>query len=264
MRTALHQPIGVFDAGIGSYAIVQEIHRHYPQQDILYLADRASFPYGAKTRDALKASVNRAITRLTDLGACTVVLASNAPSVMVLDDIRKEHTTPIFGVLPPAQQALEQSASGVVAILGVDSLINSAEIRRYVDSETQGAPIALVNASPLVQLVENGRFLSDPAATQVAMDAFMHTLCKDFPGLDTCTLSSTHLPWLRVFFERAAPDIYFLDPAKTLMPALRPFISSGIGATVCLATESEQLPVSGLQNMLKRLGVNLMPQLISL
>ncbi|WP_280570224.1 hypothetical protein [Chromohalobacter sp. 296-RDG] len=49
----LNHPIAVFDAGIGSYAIVAEIHRQLPNQDIIYLADRASFPYGDKSPDAL-------------------------------------------------------------------------------------------------------------------------------------------------------------------------------------------------------------------
>ena len=49
----MHKPIAVFDAGIGSYAIVAEIQKQLPKQDIIYFADRASFPYGNKKRDQL-------------------------------------------------------------------------------------------------------------------------------------------------------------------------------------------------------------------
>jgi glutamate racemase len=44
-----HKPIAVFDAGIGSYSAVATIRNRFPQQDIIYFADRASFPYGAKS-----------------------------------------------------------------------------------------------------------------------------------------------------------------------------------------------------------------------
>ncbi|WP_242495094.1 hypothetical protein [Salinicola tamaricis] len=46
-ESALNRPIAVFDAGIGSYAIVAEIQRRLPRQDVIYFA-RASFPYGSK------------------------------------------------------------------------------------------------------------------------------------------------------------------------------------------------------------------------
>jgi len=70
----LHRPIGIFDAGIGSYAIVERVRAHFPMQDILYFADRASFPYGAKTPGELLASVKSATEYLGNEGCVAVVL----------------------------------------------------------------------------------------------------------------------------------------------------------------------------------------------
>ena len=36
----MNKPIAVFDAGLGSYAIVEAIKKAYPQQDIIYFADK--------------------------------------------------------------------------------------------------------------------------------------------------------------------------------------------------------------------------------
>ena len=47
----MNKAIAVFDAGLGSYAIVEAIKKAYPKQDIIYFADRKSFPYGTKTTD---------------------------------------------------------------------------------------------------------------------------------------------------------------------------------------------------------------------
>ncbi|MFT4266006.1 MAG: aspartate/glutamate racemase family protein [Xenophilus sp.] len=258
----LHRPIGVFDAGIGSYGIVQVIRRHHPRQDILYFADRASFPYGAKSRPALAACVGAAIGTLARFGAAAVVLASNAPSVMVLDDIAAAQPVPVLGVYPPVAQALATSRSGVVAVLGVQSLVQSREIRDHVEREGGGRAVALVNASALVQRVEDGSFLSDPAGTQGAVDAFVARLRRELPGLDTCTLSSTHLPWLAPFFHAAAPDITFLDPAEALIARLQPHASAGRGATVCLATETPEFPLADLRRMFGLLAVDIEPHLI--
>lgn len=258
----LRAPIGVFDAGIGSYGMVQVIRQHFPQQDILYLADRASFPYGAKSRAELARVVTRAIKALAARGARAVVLASNAPSVVVLEEIAPGLDLPVLGVYPPVAQALRRTRSGQVAVLGVQSLVQSPEILAYVQCQAQGRPVALVNASPLVALVEDGSFLSRPDSTQARVSAFMDQLLRDRPGTDVCTLSSTHLPWLQRYFEAAAPHLQFLDPAQELVPQLQPHCSQGSGATVCLATASSALPLEGLAQMLCLLGVDLQPQLI--
>jgi len=259
---SLRAPIGVFDAGIGSYGIAQLIQHHYPSQDILYFADRASFPYGAKTKAELTVCVSRAIARLAGMGAVAVVLASNAPSVMVLEEIRHAQPVPVLGIYPPVSLALATSRTGQVAVMGVESLVRSPEIRSYVAREADGRHVHLVNASALVQLVEEGTFLSDRPATLEAVRSFLEELRQAVPGLDVCTLSSTHLPWLTPLFQEAAPDITFLDPAESLIPQLRPYATQGSGRMICIATESPSMPLSGLQHMLDRLGVSLEPRLV--
>ena len=83
----MNKAIAVFDAGLGSYAIVEAIKKAYPQQDIIYFADRKSFPYGTKTTDELKTIIEDSVDFLLKKGASFIVLASNAPSITVLDKI---------------------------------------------------------------------------------------------------------------------------------------------------------------------------------
>lgn len=260
---SLRRPVGVFDAGLGSYAVVQLIQQQYPWQDVIYLADRASFPYGGQSTAALGRSVGAAIGQLAQWGACAVVLASNAPSVMVLGALRPHLPVPVLGVYPPVQQALAASRSGQVALLGVTSLASSPQMAAYVQQQAAGRAVQVVNASALVELVESGAFLADAAGTQAQVSAFMQALLARCPGLDVCTLSSTHLPWLRPFFERAAPAVRFIDPARPVVQSLAallpPAPASGAapGRVVCMATESPACPLAGLQEMLARLGVPL-------
>lgn len=260
----LEQPIGIFDAGIGSYAMVERVRSRYPSQDLLYLADRASFPYGSKSKDELTACVEATIRYLLRAGCRAVVLASNAPSVLVLPELQERLPLPVLGIYPPVVSALRTSKTGQVAVLGVASLIDSPEIRSYVHGQAGERPIGLVNASCLVAMVEDGTFLSDPNRIREAVSGFMKRCRHDFPGLDVCTLSSTHLPWLLPHFEEAAPDISFLDPIDEVLPFLEPFLSNGSGTTVCLATESPDYPLEGLSRMLERLGVPLRPEPIRL
>ena len=252
----LLSPIGVFDAGVGSYAVVQRLRRQFPLQDIIYLADRASFPYGAKSPGELLACVEAAVGCLASLGCRAVVLASNAPSVMVLEKLQQRVPLPVVGITPPISSALSISHSKRVAVLAVASLVASSEMARHVSRQAEGCSVELVNASPLVELVEDGTFLSNPVRTEYEVRDFMCVCRENYPELDVCSLSSTHLPWLRSYFEVAAPEIIFLDPADEAVRAIEPFLSLGSGATVCLATESDSHPLEGLVEILRRLGVN--------
>lgn len=253
----LNDPVAVFDAGIGSYALVDLIRRSQPQRDIIYFADRASFPYGAKSRDQLLSIMRLTIHYLTGLGVQTIVLASNAPSVMVLDTLKSEFSVPVYGVAPPVQAALAVSRSGKIAIMGVRSMIESEELARFVQTQTDRPnDVALINASAIVELVENGAFLRRPDETAQKVTAFCDGIAASHPLIDTLTLSSTHLPWLRSFFEQARPDWRFLDPADDVIAAL-PHPESGSGRTIALVTESETYPVSGFRHMLEILQVDL-------
>lgn len=253
----LVDPVGVFDAGIGSYAMVDLIRRRQPQRDILYFADRASFPYGAKTRYELLAITRRTVRYLAGLGAGSVVLASNAPSIMVLDELKSSFDLPVHGVAPPVRAALAASRSGRIAVMGVRSMIESAELLRFVRTQTDDVGnVALINASPMVELVENGAFLNAPEDTAATVAAFCDDIAAHHPEVDALTLSSTHLPWLRPFFEKARPGWQFFDPADDVVAAL-PRPQGGSGRTVALVTESAAYPVDEFRRMLDVLGVDL-------
>ena len=105
----LYHPIGIFDAGIGSYALVEKVRTRFPRQDIIYFADRANFPYGSKSPEALLESVRMATLYLQNEGSVAVILASNAPSMIVLESLRALISIPIVGVFPPIRDAIMHS-----------------------------------------------------------------------------------------------------------------------------------------------------------
>lgn len=216
----MHQPIAVFDAGIGSYAIVAAIQKRLPRQDIIYFADRASFPYGGKDREQLLSIMRQSISFLENFDPSAIIIASNAPSIMVLDEVRKYCALPLYGVFPPLQQALAASRSGHVGIMAVRSLVDSENLPRFIEKHTNKPDnVALIDASPMVDLVENGSFLFSPADTQAAVGHFADEIFQRYPLIDALTLSSTHLPWLQSFLKRPAPIVSSSILQRTLLRA---------------------------------------------
>lgn len=256
---SLAHPIAVFDAGIGSYAAVSAIRRRLPLQDILYFADRASFPYGSKSRPELLSILRNTLRYLDTFDPAAVLVASNAPSITVLDDLIGVISSPVFGVRPPVAAAIEAAGNGDVAVLGVASMVRSPELRAYADAQAGAlkARVHLVDASPLVDLVESGAFLFDVDETQDQVTAFLDTLDRTYPTITCLTLSSTHLPWLRAFIEQARPDQRIFDPLEDAIEAIMPNATEGSGAVLALVTEDGRFSVANFRSMLDRLGVSL-------
>ena len=253
----LVKPVAIFDAGIGSYAIVDLLHRKQPQRDIIYFADRAHFPYGKKTADELTDIIKLTFKRLMRYDPSAIIIASNAPSIMVFDRVKDSSPVPLYGVFPPLEEAERKSRSGHVAIMGVASMVKSEMGKAFVKNHSKNPEnVALVNASPMVELVESGTFLFDPQKTQAEVNRFMEDLLARYPSVDTCTLSSTHLPWLTSFFEKAAPQCRFLDPAESIIAKLDKS-DEGSGFIQGLVTESAEYRLRDFENMLHKLDVNI-------
>ncbi len=254
-QIVLKRPIAVFDAGIGSYAIARKIADRFPSQDVLYFADRANFPYGGKSRQALLAAMQGTVERLEQHDPAAIVIASNAPSVMVLDELRASTSTPLIGVFPPVRRALARSATKRIAVLGVASLIASPEILGYVEREAADAGrVDLVSASDLVELVESGAFLTEADRTLATVRAKLDTL---HPDTDVATLSSTHLPWLARYFEEARPSMLFLDPADDVVEEIARCAVAGSGNFRTLVSARPGYDVLNFRRMLERLGLDL-------
>jgi glutamate racemase len=257
VEVPLHQPIAVFDAGIGSYAIVAEIQKHLPKQDIIYFADRASFPYGAKSREQLLSIMRETIRFLEAYEPSAIVIASNAPSIMVMDEVRQSCSIPLFGVFPPLKEAIATSSSGHVGIMGVRSLVESETLVRFVrDHADAPENVALINASSMVDLVESGAFLFSPAETQRTVSRFVDQLFQRYPRIDVLTLSSTHLPWLLSFFEAARPGCRFLDPAEDIVAGIGAG-TVGNGIIRGLVTEDETYDLVTFRRMLRHIGIDI-------
>ncbi|WP_237717408.1 hypothetical protein, partial [Cupriavidus basilensis] len=138
------------------------------------------------------------------------------------------------------------------------SLVESPELGEYIATASRGRGRASsFNASALVELVESGVFLSDPARAGAEVDAFLGAILAAQPEIDVFTLSSTHLPWLGDYFQRLFPGKTFVDPVRASVEALAPMTTSGTGRVVCAVTESPGNTVSAFRVMLAAMRIEL-------
>ncbi|WP_323703874.1 hypothetical protein [Mammaliicoccus sp. Dog046] len=253
----LANPIAIFDTGIGSYAIVEHVKEQFPKQDLIYLADRNQFPYGSKSKPELMNVIRQTIAYLETWNPSLIVVASNAPTITVLEEVAKEFDTEVIGVYPPIEDAIEASTSKKVGVLGVQSLIESDELTTYINQTSKGASVYKFDVSILVELVESGEFLTDKYRTLMTTKKVIDDILETHEEIDVFTLSSTHLPWLYSYFKTLYPNIMFINPAQTVIDNIGKKATKGNGIIKTLVTTNDNYTIEEFQTMLERLNVQL-------
>ena len=72
-----------------------------------------------------------------------------------------------------------------------------------------------MNGSPLVELVESGRFLTNKLFCKKEIRNNLKKMVMA-ENIDVITLSSTHFPFLRSILEEEFHNVKFLDPASLI------------------------------------------------
>ena len=120
----------MFDSGIGSLSIIRELRREVPYENLLYFADRAHFPYGTKSHPELREIIVNTINYLKRYKPKLVVVASNTPSVQVLDEVRRMITdVPIIGVRAPLKEAARLTKKKHIGIMATEGTIRARSLR---------------------------------------------------------------------------------------------------------------------------------------
>ncbi len=212
MNTA---PIGVFDSGVGGLSVVRAITELLPEESLLYVADTAHCPYGARSTDYLKARALALATYLQEQGAKSIVVACNTATVATIATLREHFTLPIIGIEPAIRPAAANTRSGVIGVLATAATLGSAHLTALIERHTDYHEV-LTSACPgWVEAVEAGDL--DSPATKALVKSHVQPLLD--AGADTLVLGCTHFPFLRQLIEAVSgPDVHILE---TGMPVAR-------------------------------------------
>src|SRR5882757_9704976 len=115
---ASHEPIGVFDSGLGGLTVVKELIHHLTNERIVYFGDTARVPYGTKSAETIIRYSREIVRTLLKHKVKMVVVACNTASSLALDILKKEFSLPILGVIEPgAKKANEVTRNKRVGII---------------------------------------------------------------------------------------------------------------------------------------------------
>jgi glutamate racemase len=210
----LHQPIGIFDSGVGGLTVLKALRRKLPHRDFVYLGDTARVPYGRKPA-AMVAQFAYGITEfLRTLGVEGVVIACNTASASALPEMTGHFKIPIWGVIEPGVEAAASlTRGGRVGVIGTKGTIASGAYQRRL--EQRGLTVWARACPMLVHIVEEG------LAGSPECDLLLHHYLDGRAEVDTLILGCTHYPLLHDAIQRVVGDpVKLVDSAEALAQAV--------------------------------------------
>jgi glutamate racemase len=205
MAPASHQPIGVFDSGVGGLTVLHELLVSLPAEDYLYLGDTARFPYGERTQAELEAFAVEIAERLLGAGAKLLVIACNAASSAALGAVearvrRAALDVDVIGVVGPATQlAVAGSRSGRIGLMATPATVASGAYEHAVFAADPHVHLESVACGDLAPIIQGGF----PFDEQVVETVRAYCVPLRDAQVDTVILGCTHYPLVAPMLQRS-------------------------------------------------------------
>lgn len=197
-----NKPIGVFDSGVGGSSIWQEIHKHLPFENIIYLADSKNAPYGNKSEERIIALSMKNTDKLLEKGCKIIVVACNTATTNAIDSLREKYEIPIIGIEPAIKPAALQTTSKSIGILATKGTLSSALFSRTTQAFTKDISVVEIIGEGLVSLIEAGK-LDSPEMIALLKK---HTKPMIGANIDFLVLGCSHYPYLIPQLRKILPE----------------------------------------------------------
>ncbi|MCB1824633.1 MAG: glutamate racemase [Candidatus Competibacteraceae bacterium] len=219
-----HNPIGVFDSGVGGLSVLQHVRAALPRESLLYVADSGHAPYGGKPVDFIVRRALAITEFLLERKAKAVVVACNTATAAAIAQLRACFSVPIVGIEPALKPAVATTRSGVVGILATGNTVRSDKFAALLDQHGQRARVIVQPCPGLADCVERGE--QHGPRCQMLLTRYLRPLLAE--GADTLVLGCTHYPFLIPAIQRlAGPAVAILDPSPAVARQLRRRLETG-------------------------------------
>jgi len=237
----MKQPIGIFDSGVGGLTVFREIRKCFPNEDIVYFGDTARVPYGPKSKNTVIDYSIQNARFLTQTRAKIIVVACNTSSAVALEQLKRNFTVPVIGVIEPgAREAVKATSNNKIGIIGTDGTIRSGAYAKAVRDLAPEIETFSSSCPLFVSLVEEG--WEDHKVTELVIKEYITPLIEQ--GIDTLVLGCTHYPILKPAIRKVfGEQLKLVDSAEAISRELNKILpdpaDSGKGTDSFFVSDNE-------------------------
>lgn len=218
------RPIGIFDSGIGGMTVLREIAKLLPQEQFVYLADKAHMPYGNKSPEKITEYSLRCAHFLLNKNSKCIVIACHTASAYACEELQKQLPIPVIGMIQPSFASLMHATKSLrVAILGTEGTIRSHVYQNLIQRHHPKAAVFPIACPLLASLIEK-RWPERPC---------IHEWIKRYlaplktASIDTALLACTHYPIIQQEIqEELGAGVAVIDPAKACAETVKDLLTA--------------------------------------
>lgn len=210
------QPIIVFDSGVGGLSIYQQIKQLLPRLPVIYCADTAGFPYGAKSETEVVQRTSSLLKQLSQhYNPALVVIACNTASTITLPTVRAQLPCPVVGVVPAIKTASLYSKNRCIGLLATPGTVRRAYTDQLIERFARDCDVIRVGSAELAQLAEN-HLRGLPVSQQKLRSIMMPFFAGDKMS-DAIVLGCTHFPLLVDLLDQVIPQpVQWIDSGAAI------------------------------------------------
>jgi glutamate racemase len=205
-------PLLFFDSGVGGLSVLRPTRELLPNAPIVYLADNAGFPYGARSEEDIAERVPALLAPVVArFQPRLVVIACNTASTIALDHARAALDLPIVGTVPAIKPATEMSKSRVIGVLGTEATVRQPYVDDLAARFAADCTVIRHGSPELVMLAE-----AKLAGAEISVEAVRAAVQPMFEAkkgkkIDVVVLACTHFPLLDDELRAAFPKVSLVD-----------------------------------------------------
>lgn len=187
-----HNPIGVFDSGIGGLTVANAIKKNLPNEKIIYFGDTQHLPYGNKSSKKINYFSNRIVEFLISKKCKAIVIACNTVSALAIESIIKkaDNQCLIFNVIDPViRHVVDNKSIKNLGIIGTTATIASNIYQSKINSIRKDIKVQSIATPLLATLIEedNLNLHGNSIINSYMSDTRLH-------NIDSLILGCTHYP----------------------------------------------------------------------
>ncbi len=216
-----NQPIGMFDSGVGGLTVLSEVKKFLPNEDIIYLGDTKSFPYGNKSEQTIIELSRKCVEFLIKRQVKLIVIACGTATSQALETLQKEYDIPIIGIIKPTVEYLKTKVTigQKIGIIGTKGTIKSKQWEKQIKEEIQNSYIKSVECPLLALLAEEG-WISNEVA-KYTIKEYM----KTFNNIDYLVLGCTHYPLFKnLILQELGNNVDVINTGEKLGKYLKKYL----------------------------------------
>ena len=197
--------IVVIDSGLGGLNIYNTLVKQYPNENYVYVADEAYFPYGTKDKYLLSQRVQKIIEYFKDSKA--IIIACNTAS-SVLQFMTEKYDNVIGIIELTANFATSLNKKGSILTLATDLTIELGEYQKYIKRNNK--EVIPVKGSEFVTLVENKQNMIEEDYHLSAINLINKHLVMYKNQFDTLICGCTHFGYLIPYFKEVFGELNYV------------------------------------------------------